>query len=332
MKIFPALLYSLLFFYAGPLFAHSLENKILISVIDTGIDLKNKEIKKHLWKNPGETGLDSQQKDKESNGIDDDHNGFVDDVHGWNFVDNSNDVQDYHGHGTHIVSIILDILKKTGFEQNIQIQVVKYYHTDDDTHNILKASNKSFAYAQQFSPFLVNYSGGGYAPSREEKQILEGFDKNKTLIIAASGNQKNNNDSSPYFPASYKLDNLIAVGSVSSARAPSKFTNYGKSSVNVFTQGEQVPAITLGNKIVKLSGTSQATAKLSAFAVYLHLEMGLQNPMELQDFFCSLTQQNRKLEAISSCGRMLLDEDITKFRGKNLSLFEQILSHNKTQL
>lgn len=326
MKTFLALLYSILFFHTAPLLAKALENKILITVIDTGIDLNNKEIKKYLWKNPGETGLDSQQKDKESNGIDDDHNGFIDDVYGWNFVDNSNDVQDFHGHGTHIVSIILAILKNTGFDQNIQIQVVKYYHSDDDTHNILKASNKSFAYTQRFSPFLINYSGGGYAPSREEKQILESFDKNKTLIIAASGNQKNNNDYSPYFPASYKLENLIAVGSVSATSMPSKFSNYGKNSVNIFTQGEQVPAVSLGRKTVRLSGTSQATAKLSGFAIYLHLEMGLQSPAELQDFFCNLTKQNKMLEAISSCGRMLLDEDITKFRGKNLSLFEKALS------
>ena len=88
------------------------QDKILLSVIDTGIDLKNSDLKKYLWTNPGESGLDQNNNPKESNGLDDDNNGFADDLHGWNFIDNNNDIQDFHGHGTHIVSIILDFLKK----------------------------------------------------------------------------------------------------------------------------------------------------------------------------------------------------------------------------
>lgn len=312
----------LLLLYSSFLLASPKDGKILISIIDTGIDVKNKDLQKYLWNNPGESGQDSQGKNKASNGIDDDNNGFIDDVHGWNFVDNNNDIQDYHGHGTHIAFIILDFLKKTKLADRIQIQVVKYYHTDNDTHDILKASNQSFKYAQGFQPQFVNYSGGGYAPSRQEKQILEGFDKNNTLIIAASGNQKNNNDISPYYPASYQLENLLSVGSISSHRSLSSFSNFGKSHVHIFTQGENVLATSLGNKLTSLSGTSQATAKLSAYAIYLFLEMQLKSPSELTDFFCSQTRQNKKLEPLSVCGKVILDEDIIKFRGKNETLFE----------
>lgn len=315
----------LLLLYSSWLLATPNHDKILLSVIDTGIDLKNSDLKKYLWTNPGESGLDQNNNPKESNGIDDDKNGFVDDLHGWNFVDNNNDIQDFHGHGTHIVSIILDFLKKNGYENKIEIQIVKYYHSDQDTHNILKASNNSFRYAQIFSPNFVNYSGGGYTPSREEKQILEKFDINKTLIIAASGNQRNNNDKQPYFPASYNLQNMISVGSISAESHLSKFSNFGKSTVNLFTLGEAVPAISLNNKLIKLSGTSQATAKLTAYAIYLFQESESQSPHDLLDFLCNLTKQSKNLETISTCGKMILDNDISKFRGKTQDLFHLAL-------
>lgn len=321
MKI-QILLLIVLIYSSFSVFANNKEQKILISVIDTGIDLNNKELSPYLWKNPGESGFDKNNKPKENNGIDDDDNGFVDDVHGWNFVNNSSDLQDHHGHGTHIMSVILYFLKNQKLANQVEFQIVKYYHSDSDTHNILKASNQSFLYARQFNPQFVNYSGGGYTPSREEKKILESFDSSQTLILAASGNQKNDNDDQPYFPASYKLSNLLSVGSITPQASPSAFTNFGRSSVNIFTQGELVPAFALNQKIQKLSGTSQATAKLTAYAVYLYQEVGVKSPYQIQDFFCEQTQEVSKLRNISSCGRAILDQDIPKFKGKNKSLFE----------
>lgn len=315
-----ALTYS---FFSSLALAQDLGNeKILISVIDTGMDLNNKELLPYLWKNPGETGLDKNNNSKETNGIDDDGNGFVDDVHGWNFVDNTNDLQDHHGHGTHIMSVILNFLKDQKLANKVEFQIVKYYHADSDTHNILKSSNQSFLYARGFNPQFVNYSGGGYTPSREEKKILESFDPLQTLIIAASGNQKNDNDDQPYFPASYKLVNLLSVGSINPHATPSTFSNFGKDSVNLFTQGELVSAFTLNQKIQKLSGTSQATAKLTAYAVYLYQEADMKSPQQLQDFFCEQTHGSSKLRDLSSCGKGILDQDIPKFKGKNKSLFE----------
>jgi subtilisin family serine protease len=294
---------------------------ILITVIDTGIDLKNSELTKFLWTNPGESGLDKNNKDKATNGIDDDLNGFIDDIHGWNFVTNTSDVQDHHGHGTHVTSLIINNLKKLNKENYIKIQIVKYFHADNDTHNILKASNNSFKYAAQFNPTLINYSGGGYTASAEEKSILNSFANKETLIITASGNQNNNNDVLPYYPASYNFPFVISVGSIDANLKPSKFSNYGSKSVDFFALGERAIGFTLNNQLAKLSGTSQATANLSAYATHLIIESQITDPESIHQFLCEQTKSISKNTKASTCGKIILLADLNKFKGKTFDSF-----------
>lgn len=302
---------------------------LLITVIDTGIDLKNSELTRFLWTNPGESGLDKNNNDKATNGIDDDLNGFIDDIHGWNFVTNSNDVQDHHGHGTHVTSLIINNLRKLNKEKYIKIQVVKYFHADNDTHNILKASNNSFKYAAQFAPSIINYSGGGYTPSSEEKNILNSFTNKETLIITASGNQNNDNDIVPYYPASYNFPFVISVGSIGTNLKPSKFSNYGSKSVDFFALGESAVGFTLNSQITKLSGTSQATANLSAYAIHLMLESQITDPESIHQFLCEQTKPIAKSTKASTCGKIILLADLNKFRGKTFDSFG-LIGFNKT--
>ena len=113
---------------------------IVVAIIDTGCDVHHEDLANNIWTNPGESGLDSQGRDKSHNGIDDDGNGFIDDVHGWNFVANNGDLSDNHGHGTHIAGIVgaeggnnKGII---GIAPKVSLMILKYYEPKTPTDNL----------------------------------------------------------------------------------------------------------------------------------------------------------------------------------------------------
>src|SRR5690606_23680000 len=131
---------------------------------------------KNLWVNPGETGLDRFGRDKATNGVDDDGNGFVDDVHGWNFVNNNNDLRDDHGHGTHIAGIIGaeggNGIGISGVSPKVSLMCLKYYDAKGSDVNNLINTVKAIDYAVNMNCDIINYSGGGVAPSADEKAAI----------------------------------------------------------------------------------------------------------------------------------------------------------------
>ncbi len=245
------------------------ETRFVISIIDTGIDMKNETLKKHLCVNAGEMGFDKNGHDKATNGIDDDGNGYVDDLHGWSFFDASKDLQDHHGHGTHIAGILLNELKTLKLESKFCFQVLKYYDSDEPSNNLLKASNDSFRYALENRAQLVNYSGGGYSANKDEMKWIQELANKRVPIVAAMGNQKLNTDSNPFYPASYDAENIFAIGAADANQLMASFSNFGKKRFDFLAPGVSIESYGLNNSRAFLSGTSQATAKVSALIAYL---------------------------------------------------------------
>jgi subtilisin family serine protease len=245
------------------------DEKFIITIIDTGVDLKNKDLMKQLWTNTGEMGVDAKGRSKSSNGLDDDGNGFVDDIHGWNFFDNTGNLQDNHGHGTHIAGIIFNQLKKLKIENKFQFQIVKYFDSDTPSQGLLKASNRSFQYALENHSQLINYSGGGYEANKEENKLIQLLKQKNIPIVAAMGNQNLNTDLSPFYPASYGLDNIFAIGAAQASQATAIFSNYGSLFMDFLTPGVQIESYGLNGAKTYLSGTSQSTANASALIAYL---------------------------------------------------------------
>lgn len=259
------------------------DTRFVISIIDTGIDMKNETLKKQLCRNSGELGLDKNGNDKATNGIDDDGNGYADDIHGWSFFDGSKNLQDHHGHGTHIAGILHDELKRLKLESQVCFQILKYYDSDEPANNLLKASNDSFRYALENQSKLVNYSGGGYSYNKEEVQWIQKLAEKRVPVVAAMGNQRLNTDETPFFPASYTTENIFAIGAANTNQTMANFSNFGKKRFDFLAPGVLVESFGLNNSKAYLSGTSQATAKASALIAYLmYQEKDLNNWSEFK--------------------------------------------------
>src|SRR5262249_8498251 len=152
---------------------------------------------------------------KENNGIDDDGNGFVDDIHGWNFTDGTNDVMDEHGHGTHVAGIIgakqRGLSGSIGVSPDVSLMILKYYDPTQNGRNNLINTIRAMKYAIRMGADIINYSGGGSLRSTdEEKVLLEAAEKN-VLVVAAAGNEGENSDYHHYYPANYGLPNILSV-------------------------------------------------------------------------------------------------------------------------
>jgi thermitase len=260
--------------------------EIVIAVIDTGIDANHKNLIDNLWVNPGESGIVDSDKcrkttnaltvkecNKATNGIDDDANGFIDDVHGWNFVYNDNHLVDNHGHGTHIAGIIAAKSAAgggvSGVAPNVSIMALKYYDPKASNSNNLKNTIQAIQYAVKMKANIINYSGGGTDYSPEEFQAIKEAEKAGILFVAAAGNERSNSDESGkhYYPADYDLTNIISVTAVNKEDTKVLPTsNYGVRTVDLAAPGENIYSTLPGNTYGAMTGTSQATAFVTGVA------------------------------------------------------------------
>lgn len=247
---------------------------IVVAVIDTGIDVNHSYLKENLWVNKGEQGLDSNGKNKATNRVDDDGNGFVDDVHGWNFVANDHDLTDNHNHGTHIAGIIAaksdDNSGVVGVAPGVSVMVLKYYDPKSKFNSNLANTIKAIHYAIKMKADIINYSGGGLEYSAEEFAAVKLARQNGILFVAASGNEYSNSDVKPYYPADYDLDNVISVTAINPSAQVLPSSNFGKNSVHIAAPGKDIVSTLPGHKNVgPMTGTSQATAFVSGVAALI---------------------------------------------------------------
>lgn len=259
---------------------------VLIAVIDTGVDLSHSFLASMLWKNPGETGLDAAGKSKSTNGKDDDQNGFIDDVHGWNFVTETADVSDHHGHGTHVSGIIASVdsgsFPPAEPSGRVQLMILKYYDETASPAETLKNSTRALDYAIRNGAQIINYSGGGLRPHPEEREALRRAEAADVLVVAAAGNEGANTDLTGYFPANYELSNILSVGALNDNSQLIASSNFGERNVDLAAPGEDIPSSLPMKRFGLMTGTSQATAFASAVsALVLSYRPDLHAPREL---------------------------------------------------
>lgn len=252
---------------------HTGSQTIYIGIIDEGYMYSHEDLKANASTNPGETAGD---------GIDNDNNGYIDDVYGWDFEGNNNSVFDGtdDNHGTHVAGTIGAVGGNgkgvAGMCWSIKILNAKFLgKSGGTTANAIKAIDYFTDLKQRSGIKLVatNNSWGGGGFSQGLKDAIERAGKAEILFIAAAGNSNTNNDINASYPSSYTSDNIIAVASITSTGTLSSFSQYGPTSVDIGAPGSgiisTIPVISK-RKIVSgyasYSGTSMATPHVTGAA------------------------------------------------------------------
>ncbi|MFZ5988129.1 MAG: S8 family serine peptidase [Bacillota bacterium] len=233
-------------------------SSVVVGVIDTGIDYNHPDLKDNMWKNPGEIP---------NNGIDDDKNGYIDDIYGWDFVNNDNNPMDDHYHGTHCAGTIAGVgnngIGVAGVTWKAKLVALKFLDNNGSgyTSNAIKAVD--YANKMGFPITSNSWGGGGYSQALRDVIAAGG------LFVAAAGNRGTNNDSSPFYPASYDCNNIISVAATDSNDNLASFSCYGVNSVDIAAPGVSIWSCRPGNSYQYLSGTSMATPHVSGAAALL---------------------------------------------------------------
>lgn len=254
--------------YSSSLSTHP--GKVIVAVVDSGLDRTHPVFKAYKSDGTGGSGA-LWVNTAEANGTpgyDDDGNGFVDDINGWNFVTNSPNVNDDNNHGTHVAGIVvgagMNIFQRPLPESKILIMPVKSLGADGS--GTTATAIKAIDYAVNNGAQVINNSWGGSNFSKALLDSLTAAYNNGILIVNAAGNYNSNNDSIPMYPANYDLPSVISVLSVSSSDTKSSFSNYGKSTVHIASPGESILSTVPGGGYNYMSGTSMASPFVAGVA------------------------------------------------------------------
>jgi subtilisin family serine protease len=245
---------------------------VYVGIIDTGVDLNHQDLKSNIWTNPFETA---------GNHIDDDGNGYVDDVHGWDFFHNDASVYDSAAsdyHGTHVAGTIGaqggNHYGSVGMNWAVTMIPLKFIDGEGDVADAVAALDYLTELKTEHGLNVIasNNSWGGVDASESDAlndAINRGGDAG-ILFVASAGNDGDDNDVIDHLPSNLACDTrfdtglargydcLISVASINSSGALSSFSNHGATTVDIGAPGEQIPSTYPGNDFVYLSGTSMA--------------------------------------------------------------------------
>lgn len=231
------------------------ESSVVVAVIDSGVDYTHQDLDSNIWVNPGEVP---------GNGIDDDGNGFVDDVHGYDFWSNDPDPMDGGTHGTHVAGTIAaegnNAIGVVGVAPDIKIMPIRFLGPRGGfTSDAIRALD----YAVSNGAKISNNSWGGGSYSRMLVDAISRTEMAGHIFVAAAGNSGADNDKNPHYPASYDSNNIISVAATDSSDRLASFSNTGFNSVDIAAPGVSTYSTLPGNRYGYMSGTSMATPHVS---------------------------------------------------------------------
>lgn len=238
---------------------------VLVAVIDTGVDYNHHDLRDNIYTNPNEIAGD---------GIDNDGNGVIDDVHGANFVAGgvgTGASMDDNEHGTHCAGTIGAVgnngVGLVGVNWQVSILPVKFLSAEGSGSS--EGAINAIKYATRMGANVLSNSWGGGPFSEALRDAIQESNDAGAIFIAAAGNSASNNDARPSYPASYEIPNIVSVAATDNKDRIASFSNYGRNTVHVAAPGVNILSTVPGNRYDTFSGTSMACPHVAGMAALL---------------------------------------------------------------
>ncbi len=276
---------------------------IVVGVVDTGVDYNHEDLAANIWVNPLEIP---------GNGIDDDGNGFVDDVHGINAITGTGDPLDDNAHGTHCSGTIGAVgnngIGVAGVNWEVSIMGLKFL--DSGGSGTLDAAIRAIDYAVAQKNAGVNirvlsnsWSGGGFSQALLDSILAA--NNAGILFVAAAANSASDNDALPVFPANYDSPNIISVAATDHNDGLASFSNFGLTTVDLGAPGVAILSTTPGNTYSVFSGTSMATPHVAGVAALVLSANSTLSVDELKDILINSGDPIPSLDGRTVSGKRL---------------------------
>jgi subtilisin family serine protease len=229
---------------------------VTVAIVDSGMDLDHPDLRDNLWTNSREIP---------ANGVDDDGDGLVDDVHGWDFANNDADPTDDNGHGTHVAGIVAargdNGIGVTGVAWRARILPVKA--VGPDAGGTSSAVAEGIRYAVARGARIVLLALAGTEPGAFLEDAVRAASEAGALVVCAAGNGGRDLDVEPVFPAAFPYPNVISVAATDRQGALTQISNFGRTAVDIAASGDGILSTAAGGAYERRSGTSMAAATVA---------------------------------------------------------------------
>lgn len=279
----------------------------IVAVIDTGVDYAHPDLKDNMWINSGEIA---------GNGIDDDANGYVDDIYGYDFANNDSDPMDDNGHGSHCAGTIGAVgnngIGVAGVDWHAKIMALKIFDASGSGGiGFYSGAIRAIDYAVANGARISNNSWGGRGSSQALSNAIDRARQANHIFVAAAGNSYSNNDLVPNYPSNYKIDNIVAVAAVDHNGDIADFSNRGVQTVDIGAPGVDILSCMPGGGYQYLSGTSMATPHVAgALSLLLDKYPALTYKQAIDMLYSSATISSKLQAVVGGGGRYLNVENL----------------------